>query len=217
MEIIHASGLSKKIFNDGSAIVLGISPFNSYFSESNIERLYSWSLQLFKRIFIFVPDIPTKFTLMALGYEEDQAVKKAKRQCKYLFNKISRVADFQSSAVTLINSDWLSSSTIYQEKLSSIYQLFDSNRSFRDECLQCSRMILENYRDKVDNITEEALLVAVRYLLAELPLFISSADIFKENSVVFCYHNNPPFLMRIFKDNLFNLVDSRQGLITVKL
>lgn len=215
MKTTYASSISEIVFKKGDAVVLGISPFNSYFSESAIAKLYDWSLSRFKNIWIFVPDAPTKFTLMALGYEENQAIKKSRRQCKYLFNKIEKAVDLQSKAVTLVNSEWLSSSVMYQKKLSLIYQLFDSNKSFREECLQCSRLIMSNYSHKVNEINDHTLLVAVNYLLAELPIFTASTDIFDEKSAVFCYHNNPPFIQRLFKDNLFGLVNNKQGLVTV--
>lgn len=58
--------------------VIGVSPFNSYFSEGNIASLIAWAKANFRAFHIYLPDGPSQFTLEALGYRESNARKKAK-------------------------------------------------------------------------------------------------------------------------------------------
>ena len=57
---------------------LGISPFNSYFSEQNILLLVEWVSKNFNNFNIFVPDTLPIHTFIALGYEQARAIKKQK-------------------------------------------------------------------------------------------------------------------------------------------
>src|SRR4051812_12490620 len=71
-------------------VCFGISPFNSYFSENQIQRLAEWGKIEFEAMHFFVPDVPSVYTLEALGYSQERASWKARRQCQYLFNKIHK-------------------------------------------------------------------------------------------------------------------------------
>ncbi len=64
-------------------------------------------------------------------------------------------------------------------------------------------------------IAEKDTLIDVNYWLAELPIFTSDSVIFNEKSTIFCYHNNPQFIQRLFKESLFDLVNDENGLATV--
>lgn len=72
----------------GEHACFGIIPFNSYFSTERIRRLASWRLGHFERVHFFVPDVPSAFTLEALGYPPDRAAWKARRQEQYTRNRI---------------------------------------------------------------------------------------------------------------------------------
>jgi cyclo(L-tyrosyl-L-tyrosyl) synthase len=57
-------------------------------STERIRRLASWGLGHFERVHFFVPDVPSAFTLEALGYPPDRAAWKARRQEQYTRNRI---------------------------------------------------------------------------------------------------------------------------------
>nr|VFJ77595.1 MAG: cyclo(L-tyrosyl-L-tyrosyl) synthase [Candidatus Kentron sp. FW] len=215
MELSYVSASCRRPFESGESVILGISPFNSYFSRHMISRLYGWGKEHFAKVSIYVPDKPSAYTLMAMGYEEKKANKKAKRQSNYLFNKIHEAIGSDLDIVTLVNSDWLENCPIYWEKLDFLRELFDTNRRFREGCLATSRWVMENCANR-DDIDQYAVLTAVEYFLSELPLFIFGANILKTDHSVFAYHGCPEFLSKLFRDKLFGLVDGRHGYAIVQ-
>ncbi|WP_018694280.1 tRNA-dependent cyclodipeptide synthase [Algicola sagamiensis] len=216
MQVHCESPQCERIYQNGEAAVIGISPFNSYFSEQRIAALYAWSRAQFKHTWLYIPDEPTKYTLIAQGYDEKKAISKSKRQCQYLKNKINRAVDLSHEQVTLVDSAWLENSTGYQEKYSEILSLFESNDDFREGCLASSHAILKKPLTGHTPVTKSALDIAVKYFLAELPIFLSSAEIFEQTSAVFCYHDHPTFLKNLFRTKSWDLVSEQQGLVTLK-
>ena len=49
-------------------VLLGISPFNSYYCEFRITKLIEWARDNFKNFHIFVPDTLPYYNFLALGY-----------------------------------------------------------------------------------------------------------------------------------------------------
>nr|VFK04257.1 MAG: tRNA-dependent cyclodipeptide synthase [Candidatus Kentron sp. H]VFK04532.1 MAG: tRNA-dependent cyclodipeptide synthase [Candidatus Kentron sp. H]VFK07807.1 MAG: tRNA-dependent cyclodipeptide synthase [Candidatus Kentron sp. H] len=65
------------LYERGEHAVLGISPYNSYFSEHNIKILLEWGWDHFSSLSLLIPDEASQYTLMALGYDEAKAKKKS--------------------------------------------------------------------------------------------------------------------------------------------
>ncbi|OZH53372.1 hypothetical protein AFK68_18095 [Hydrocoleum sp. CS-953] len=55
------------LYERGEHAVLGISPFNSFFSEKNIATLSNWAMNNFKSFNLFIPDEPYVYTVMVFG------------------------------------------------------------------------------------------------------------------------------------------------------
>lgn len=216
MQIQFISDTCQRSFENKELAVIGISPFNSYFSEERIAYLYRWAIAHFETVRFYLPDGPTVYTLRAIGYDEAKARKKARRQCNYLHNKIRRVLGNQDLESTIVNSSWLANSQTYQERLEFCQSLFDTDEQFKEGCLNSSRWVLSHYVDKETKLDPDALAIAVKYFLSELPLFIWSADILNTGSASFCYHNCPGFLRQLFADRAFDLVDERHGFAVIK-
>ncbi len=79
MELSYVSAYCRRPIESGESVILGMSPFNSYFSRRRILRLYEWSKEHFARVSLYVPDKPSAYTLMAMGYDEKKAEKKSRR------------------------------------------------------------------------------------------------------------------------------------------
>ncbi|MGN6670646.1 MAG: tRNA-dependent cyclodipeptide synthase, partial [Candidatus Nucleicultricaceae bacterium] len=73
-----------------SHALIGVSPFNGYFTASNIEKTLIWAHSNFKSFGVFTMDKASKYNLIAMGYSEDEAIKKTKKQDQHLKNKIMR-------------------------------------------------------------------------------------------------------------------------------
>lgn len=78
----------ESIYADKEHVCFGISPFNSYFSETKIRDLAMWGRSNFKAMHFFMPDVPAAYTLEAIGYSSEKAEWKARRQAQGLRNKI---------------------------------------------------------------------------------------------------------------------------------
>ncbi len=201
--------------------LIGISPFNSYFSEARIRALVQWGQQRFSSFQLFIPDEPARYTLEALGYEPVRARRKARRQANYLKNKIARalraqgIADEQHSAIVV---DWqvLQSNPRYQQVHQSCRQLFESNADFRATCMDASAWVLQDRTDPHGQPEISALERAAEYFLAELPLFVATPSILEQPASVFCYHRLPEFLQRLYQPDQPLPVDPGQGFAVLR-
>ncbi len=168
----------------------------------------------------FVPDVPAVYTLEAQGYPREKAEWEARRQGQYLKNKIRRALESlsldQDEASEMI-LDWekLSSNPRYMALYEQMNQRFESDLAFRAECLDASRWVLSQKTSDTSELTEEALLIAVKYFLAELPLFADTAHIVASPSSVFCYHQRVDFLERFYKRQLTYKPSTNQAFMIV--
>ncbi len=198
--------------------VIGVSPFNSYFSEARLTELFKWANTHFDAFHVFVPDEATRYTLEAAGYSQARARKKARRQANYLLNKIGRALSSAAPHMDLsgvLTNGVLAKNQRYTKLLSCIEDRFSHNPDFRRQCLECTRWVLENQVAEVDHIDDGALLHAVRYFLEEMPLFINSSSIVGAQSSVFCYHQCPEVLRGLYRDRSDDLIDQQQGFLVV--
>jgi cyclo(L-tyrosyl-L-tyrosyl) synthase len=184
---------------------VGISPFNSYFSAERIAALTRWALASFERVHFFVPDTAAAHTLEALGYSPERAAWKARRQGQYVRNKIVRAlveAGADAPEDRLLDGQALASSTAYRELLGRVEQCFCADPDFLQACLGASAWTLERRLPEGEVPTPEQLRLAVRYFLAEMPLFLDTPRIANVTSSVFCYHQVPHFLDELFHRRL---------------
>lgn len=215
MKVEFATSRSQELYEMADTAVIGISPFNSYFSEGQIARLAKWAHSHFKRMMFFIPDRAAVYTQLALGYEEKKAKKRARRQCTYLHNKVYRAVASDSMESELVDSAWLEQSEPYSSTFYEVEQKFNSDENFREGCLQTSRWVLEHHSARCQ-VTIEMMFTAVRYFLAELPVILQSADIVGSDSSCFCYHSCPKFLNDLFREGGQEAMEKRSGYVIVK-
>ncbi|WP_428986079.1 tRNA-dependent cyclodipeptide synthase [Streptomyces pyxinae] len=200
---------------------IGISPFNSYFSTRRIAALAAWAMSRFGSCHFFVPDGPAAFTLEALGYPAGRARHKAARQGAYVHNKLATALGSLgiSRPESLVwGARRLAASPRYQELREAAQRLFDSDDAFRAACLDASRWVLDRRLPDGREPTEEQLALAVRYFLAELPLFTDSATICLDSPgrpSLFVYHQRVRFLERLYRGELAWRPAERQGFLLV--
>ena len=209
----------EKLFEENSHICFGVSPFNSYFTEERLRELARFGRQMFRSMHFFVPDVPSAHTLEALGYPRVKAEAKARQQANYTRNRITKALSATGMSLpeiwrVFVGWKELSENSRFLELYDAAQQLFESDLEFRAECLEASRWVLEK-RLSSEEMTEEKLLCAVKYLLAEIPLFADAAGILGVESSVFCYHQTIPFLNRLYGGLLAFPVSRRQGFLVV--
>lgn len=214
------TGQCESTFEKREHACFGISPFNSYFSESKIQEIASWGKKEFESMHFFVPDVPSSYTLEALGYDSEKAAWKARRQSQYLHNKIERAlkgAGFSNTEACHMVLNWevLSGNTQYLELYEEVKMIFERDPIFRRSCIEASRWVLEKRVEDTSQLTEATLFSAARYLLTEIPLFIDTPSIVGKESSVFCYHQSISFLDNLFQGTYSLRVSDRQGFAVI--
>ncbi|MDR1522845.1 MAG: tRNA-dependent cyclodipeptide synthase [Endomicrobium sp.] len=215
---------SEKIFNLKEHALIGISPFNSYYSEENLKRLFAWGLNLnhFKEVNIFIPDGISAYTLQAMGYSEEKAKKKTKLHDNNLKNKAIRalvannVVDVEANNMMVFCSDLMKSES-YLKFYDNYKKLYESNEDFKEGCLATSKMVLASKGFQGD-MNDEAVGVAAKYFIAELPVYLNTPEILNVSSSLYVYKDLPSeFLMKIYnKESQFSShMSLKQGYLAV--
>ncbi|GHU16235.1 hypothetical protein FACS189472_00820 [Alphaproteobacteria bacterium] len=211
---------SEKIFFLKDHALIGISPFNSYFTEECMEKLFLWALNSFQKVTVFIHDEISRYTLQGIGYTEDKAIKKTKRQDVYLKHKAIRafVANRLSEAEAenkIVCLSALVNNEKYIKFYNNYFELYKNDDFFRKGCFVTSKWVLEN-QDLFETINDESVNIAIQYFLAELPLYLNTPDILGIPSSLFVCKDPPSaFLKKVYEDNV--LASRQQGYLTVKM
>lgn len=210
---------SKRIYQEKEHVLLGISPFNSYFVEDKMVKLIDWALAHFKRVNIIIPDGISVFTLMAIGYSAEKAESKTRKQDRYLKNKVFRAiyqlgfSDLDGQQMLISLSDLLENPQ-YQQIYKKCLELFETDPAFREGCLTTSSWVLGNYSQSAQ-LSAARVELAATYFLKELPFFLDTAAILNVKSSLFVYHTIPQYLQDLY--NTSPLVSSRQGYLSIHI
>ncbi|MCX5582943.1 tRNA-dependent cyclodipeptide synthase [Streptomyces erythrochromogenes] len=180
---------------------IGISPFNGYFSAERIRELAEWGLERFARVDFFVPDAASAFTLEALGYTPERAAWKARRQGQYTRNKIRAaltglgVADPEDRVLGWAELD---GNAAFARLHAQGCEQYGRDEGFRAACQEAAGWVLAGKLPNSEPPDERQIESAVRYFLAELPLFLDTPAIVGAGASVFCYHQPPDVLRRLY-------------------
>ncbi|MFJ2833116.1 tRNA-dependent cyclodipeptide synthase [Streptomyces sp. NPDC087263] len=189
----------------GEHACFGISPFNSYFSTGRIRELAAWGLARFERVDFFVPDAPSAFTFEALGYAPEKAAWKARRQGQYTRNKIAAALGSLGVAdpgARVLGWAELESNAAFGRLHEQGLKRYVEDADFRDACRDATGWVLAGKLPAGQTPDEEQIERAVRYFLAELPLFLDTPSIVDSGMSVFCYHQPPAVLRRLYAGEL---------------
>lgn len=208
----------RAIAEGGEHACVGISPFNSYFTAERIAALAQWALGSFGSVHFYVPDGPAAYTLEAVGYTPERAAHKARRQGRWLGNKLRRTLSDLGAPdpdKLVLDSASLATNTAYQRLHTEVCGQFAGDPEFATACLSTSGWVLGQRLPDGASPTVEQTRAAVRYLLAELPLFTDTAAIAGVAESVFCYHQQVPFLEALYRHRLTWKPVPRQGFLVV--
>lgn len=212
------TSICEKILKDREQVLIGISPFNSYFSEENIRKLIYWGHTKFKDFHLLVPDTLPYFNFLAIGYPHNKATTKTRRQVRYLLNKINKA--FLSLIPEGISDDKIvtiskvSQNPIYCRLYNLCLEKYADDINFQQSCQNASSLVLKSY---TTNVTPSMLDMASKYLLGELPFYLDTPQILGVNSSLFVYHESIEFFINLYKNRTQNFVASNQGHLILKL
>lgn len=199
----------------GVHALVGISPFNSYYSYEKIHEILSWCCCRFSEVSVFFPDSLPIYNFLAMGYNLKRAQKKTTRQANYMINKINRSIEtiIPIKNIDLILMSKLIENEVYQNIRALAEDLYDKDRNFQVACNQDVEGMLRNYHQTVSN---HDLMLATKYLLYEIPLLSSSPLILDKTNSTFIYHETPAFVEYLYA-NLSRFIHCSQRYIRLSL
>lgn len=102
----------------------------------------------------------------------------------------------------ILDAAALAGNHAHQRLLGGALAMFEDDPGFRAECLSAAGWALERRLPPGTTPSSEQLRIAVRYFLAELPLFTDTPVIVGRPASVFCYHQAIPFLEKLYRREL---------------
>lgn len=207
----------RRIWEQRQHVVFGVSPGNSYFHVTRLTDLLGWLCSEFARVDVIIPDSALEHTYLALGYDPHRAAKKARAETNVLRNRVVRAWENNGGprADDRLNrmSD-LVSNDVYREKLAECERTLNEDDILWEACAAISREVLAS-RGHSGPFEPERIERAMRYLLAELPFFVASADIFDVPTSLNFYHQRLPLAEVIFAGKSLLEASPRQGYATI--
>lgn len=213
--------VSREVFLKKEHVLLGISPFNSYFSEDMITIWIRWAQRNFASFTIFIPDTLPIFTFLSLDYDEPRAKTKARRQAAYLKNKIFRAlaklgfTDKEAQNL-IVDMAKLEGNEVYMALKAQGLEVYHRDGLFQSECDKCTNWVLSGHDARSWSLKNTS--IAVQYVLAELPLFMNTPAILNKPSSLFAYHQTPDFIRYLYTKHSKNkLVADNQGFVALSV
>ncbi|GAA2725198.1 tRNA-dependent cyclodipeptide synthase [Streptomyces luteosporeus] len=199
-------------------VVFGVSPGNSYFHVTRLTELLGWLCTEFARVDVVIPDAALEHTYAALGYDARRAAKKARAEINVLHNRVVRAwksSGGPRAADGLHRMSDLVSNDVYREKLAQCERALGEDGALWETCAQMSKDVLAA-RGYDGPFTRERIERAMGYLVAELPFFVASADVFGVASSLNFYHRALPLAEFVFCGTSSIPVSPRQGYAVIR-
>jgi cyclo(L-tyrosyl-L-tyrosyl) synthase len=200
--------------------VIGMSPGNSYFTDENIKSLIEIVIGKFNKAIVFIPDIPSIATYVALGYPENIARReKSLPKGNNLKNKSLRAIKALNceDKVRIIN--WVldvQNNPAYKQFYNNVTLLYQSNELFHKDCNKATAGVLESAQKKIESL-DHAVNVGVTYLLHELAFMEFAPKFLNSNMVVSIYHKPWPVYQSYISGKYDGLVRQNLGFEIVDL
>ncbi|MDQ0777556.1 cyclo(L-tyrosyl-L-tyrosyl) synthase [Streptomyces aurantiacus] len=194
-------------------VVFGVSPGNSYFRVSRLADLLRWLCEEFRRVDVVIPDSALHHTYLALGHSPERAAKKVRSETNVLRNRVLRgweLSGCPRDGNGLFLMSALAPRPSYQRLLAHVRSTLREDQDLRATAIRMTREALIA-RGLTGEPTAEQLERGLQYLVAELPFFIGSADIFEVPSSVCFYHRPIPLADVIFDHRSLLCPSPRQG------
>lgn len=184
---------SAKLFKEGEHALIGISPFNGYFSAEKIKLIIKWTKEHFKSFTVFYPDTLSAHTLAPMGYTKEKIAEKVKRADINITNKIKNALtelEYSDSEIQriLVKFTQIQEHPRYLELLKTFKYKFEHDKEVRDLCINLAEAVVKNNgKDVVAD--QEKIDEAAMYIIKECSFLLDIPTIFNVNSAVFIYHD----------------------------
>lgn len=190
--------------------VIATSPLNGYYTVANMTKMFAWAANNFDDFSVFVMDGASIHNLIALGYSPAAALTKTKKEDRNLRNKIrSSLSNANLSNKNILLLSDTTANIIYKKYFDVYVERYNTDIAFQTDCRNATRQILTN---KMTNVTDPAVDVAVNYILAEMPIWCNLPQILNAPHVTLVYKDISPFWQKICA---CGLVDKNQRILII--
>ncbi|EJF94646.1 hypothetical protein ME9_00959 [Bartonella taylorii 8TBB] len=177
-------------------LMVGISPFNSRFSEKYITELICWGAKKFKDIDILLPDIESAMLLiLASGSTKAKAERKTKKE----LNRIRRILYNIHNSYNLekpfriLDFSQYKQNENYKILKSKAIDLYKTNQKFSELCTKMSIQAVGCRAKSVKLSTEEikgleTTDISIEYIFNEVPFYVNTPCLLNRESSVLAYH-----------------------------
>ncbi|SDP11865.1 cyclo(L-leucyl-L-leucyl) synthase [Actinopolyspora xinjiangensis] len=207
----------RKLVNNPYHLLIGVSPFNSRFSDTYIAKLVRWASTITSNFDVLLAGEEASLLLQATGTPAGRARRKAREAIsrnRRSAQRALRIHSPWSGARIHTFSDFMNFDS-YQHSRRWIEHVFENDASFRKACTDMSRQAvhgrLASLGNETTEVTNEQARKAVPYVLAELPFFLDTPSILGVSESVLLYHRPWPLGERIFSGEFPVSISQKQG------
>ncbi|MEU5062295.1 tRNA-dependent cyclodipeptide synthase [Streptomyces sp. NPDC001939] len=182
------------IHDEGEHAVIGISSGNGYFTHARVLDLAVWGLGQFRQVDLIWTDLHVAEMFEALDYSPVEAQRKAVKNLRGVRAKVNAaVASLDPEGKRLRGRPMsaLLELPAYQAIRNRLDALLADDPEFREVCDELAARFLA---DKLNGQppTERQREVCIKYVCAEVPLFLDTPAILDVPSSLNCYHQALP-------------------------
>jgi tRNA-dependent cyclodipeptide synthase len=214
----------QRLLARGEHVLLGVSPFNTKFTESYVTQLIRWADETFDSFTIALPGArEAALMLEAAGTPAGKAARKTRHE----LNRNTRLiqAALKSAGVphderTVVRVSDFSDIPAYRAMVEAAETTYRDNSDFRAACQEMSALVVRGRQrattGEQDALTTDQIELAAKYIFAEIPLFLNTPALLSRRSSLLAYHRPWPIGDLLFSGTLPIRVDDRQGYLVLE-
>lgn len=180
-------------------VLVGLSPQNGRYKPDYIRDLIFWLRPRFRHIDVVIPGFEAAYTLVAAGHPPAQAVHRARRAYRQLRNPaVQALAELgiPDAAGHVMSWTRLHANAAYRAALTRSRIAYMNDPNIRRACREMTAEVVGNAANGRE-VTAGDIDIAVRYVIAEIPLFTDAPSLFDVTGSIFVYHRPTPLVTEI--------------------
>ncbi|WP_246843277.1 tRNA-dependent cyclodipeptide synthase [Allokutzneria sp. NRRL B-24872] len=207
------------LLSTGEHALLGISSFNSYYTDERVDQLLSWAFCEFSRVNVLLPGAEASWIPSMRGADPGRAKKRARQEVARLRRRVQRtLEDLGVDDPDAVTFTWteVADNAHYDRLLEQAWAGYQDNEEFREACEAISTRVLQTNFGSAnpDPWTRESL---IGYLFAELPFLVDTPRILGVPNSVFCYHRESPLVELLSRSSFSPRISPDQGHVVVSI
>lgn len=145
--VVPLSRNCEKIYKNKTHILLGISPFNSKFSQNYIHQLIDWSSKNFKNVTVLLAGDEAKNLLEALGTPTTKAERKVRKEIRRHFRFSEEVLRKNGREIDIYTFSDFKNNKIYNEVYQNViyYFLYFLRQFLKNKFVGTKNQVFQNF------------------------------------------------------------------------